>query len=226
MIALSILLTIAVGLIFPGIIVMTKAKLGGRKGPGLLQPLFDIVRLFKKGSVYSRTTSLIFQIAPVIFAASILVALLLIPFGQTKGLLSFEGDFVFFAYVLAIGKFFMIVGAMDTGSGFEGMGANREALYSMIAEPAFFILMGSIALLTQHTSFYNIYTHLQLNSYLSELIVFAAIYLLGLITLVENSRLPVDDPTTHLELTMVHEVMVLDNSGFDLATSEKYDVTT
>jgi formate hydrogenlyase subunit 4 len=204
-------------LIFPGIIAMTKAKLGGRKGPGLFQPLSDIIRLFKKGNVYSRTTSLVFQVAPVIYFSSVLVAMLFIPFGQTRGLLSFEGDFVFFATVLAVGKFLLIVGAMDTGSGFEGMGANREALYSMLVEPAFFILMTSIALLTKHTSFHDIYAHLYLDSYLSRLIAIVGIYLFGLIALVENSRLPIDDPATHLELTMVHEVMVLDNSGFDMA---------
>jgi formate hydrogenlyase subunit 4 len=217
MIALGILLTIAVSLVFPGIIAITKARLGGRKGPGIFQPLLDIIRLFKKGSVYSHTTSIVFQAAPVIYVASILVALLFIPFGQTQGLLSFEGDFVFFASVLAIGKFLLIIGAMDTGSGFEGMGANREALYSMLVEPAFFILMGSIALLTKHTSFHDIYAHLYLNSYLSRLIAIVGIYLFGLIALVENSRLPIDDPATHLELTMVHEVMILDNSGFDMA---------
>ena len=217
MIALGIILAIISSVAFPGVIAITKAKFAGRKGPGLFQPLFDTVRLFRKGSIYSRTTSLVFQVAPVIYFASVLVAIVFIPFGQVRGLLSFEGDFVFFAYVLAIGKFLMIIGAMDTGSGFEGMGANREALYSMLAEPAFFILMGSIALLTKHTSFHEIYAHLYLNSYLSQLIVIVAIYLLGLIAMLENSRLPVDDPATHLELTMVHEVMILDNSGFDMA---------
>ncbi len=214
---LNLILIVVSSLIFPGIIIMTKARLCGRKGPGLFQPLLDVIRLFQKGSVYSRTSSLIFQIAPLVYGASVLVALLFIPFGQYKGFLAFEGDFLFFAYILAIGKFLMIIGAMDTGSGFEGMGANREALYSMLVEPAFFILMGSLALLTDHTSFHDIFVHLNVNSYLPLLIVVVSINLLLQISLVENSRLPVDDPTTHLELTMVHEVMVLDTSGFDLA---------
>ncbi len=217
MIGAGTILTFVASLFFSGIVIKTKAKLEGRKGPGLLQPLFDIGRLFKKGSVYSQTTSVIFQIAPVIYLASIITASLFIPFGETPGLLSFEGDFVFFAYILAIGKFLMIIGAMDTGSGFEGMGANREALYSMLVEPAFFIIVGSMTLLTKSVSFHDFYLGIYNSSNLTFLLVIVCIFLLLQIVLVENSRVPVDDPKTHLELTMVHEVMVLDNSGFDMA---------
>jgi len=217
MIAWGTILTIVSSLIFPGIVIKTKATLEGRKGPGLLQPLFDIGRLLRKGSVYSLTTSLIFQIAPVIYLASVVVAVFFIPFGEAPGLLSFECDFVFFAYLMAIGKFVMIIAAMDTGSGFEGMGANREALYSMLVEPAFFILMGSMALLSKSITLHDFYTNLYSGSHLTYLLVVVGIFLLIEIMLVENSRLPVDDPKTHLELTMVHEVMVLDHSGFDMA---------
>jgi formate hydrogenlyase subunit 4 len=120
-----------------------------------LQPLKDLVRLFKKGSVYSQTTSILFQIAPSVYLASIIMAVLVIPLGRYKGILSFEGDFVFFAYVLGVGKFFSIISAMDTGSSFEGMGASREALFSMFVEPAFFLLMGSFAFfcLTHRSNF-------------------------------------------------------------------------
>jgi formate hydrogenlyase subunit 4 len=121
-----------------------------------------------------------------------------------------------FAYVLAVGKFMMIISALDTGSSFEGMGASREALFSMLVEPAFFILMGSVALFTGYTSFYEIFNALNYGSYISYLIGGLATFVLILIAMIENSRMPVDDPKTHLELTMVHEVMILDNSGFDL----------
>jgi len=217
MIAWGTLLTILSSLFFQGIVIKTKATLEGRKGPGLLQPLFDIGRLLRKGSVYSNTTSLIFQIAPIIYLASVIVSTFFIPFGEAQGLLSFECDFVFFAYIMAIGKFMMIIAAMDTGSGFEGMGANREALYSMLVEPAFFILMGSMALLSDSVSLYDFYTNMYASSHLTYLLVIVGIFLLIEIALVENSRMPVDDPKTHLELTMVHEVMVLDHSGFDMA---------
>ena len=111
----------------------------------------------------------------------------------------------------------MIIAAMDTGSGFEGMGANREALYSMLVEPAFFILVGSVALFTDNVSFQDLFLHLKLDTNLYYIIGIASIYVFVYIAMVENSRMPVDDPKTHLELTMVHEVMILDNSGFDLA---------
>lgn len=214
--SLSLLLILISSFFFSGIIVRTKSIFSGRKGPGIFQPMRDILRLFKKGAVYSETSSVIFQIAPSIYFATVLMAILFIPFGNLPGLISFKGDFVFFAYVLALGKFFMIIGAMDTGSSFEGMGASREALYSMLVEPAFFILMGSLALFTGHTSFADIFASLHFGSYISYAVGVLATFVLVIIAMVENSRMPVDDPKTHLELTMIHEVMILDNSGFDL----------
>lgn len=213
---LSILLIILAATFFTGIIIRTKSIASGRKGPGLFQPIKDVIRLFRKGAVYSETTSFIFQMMPVIYFASVFVALLLVPFGQSKGILSFSGDFVFFAYLLGIGNFFSIIGAIDTGSSFEGMGASRESLYSMLAEPALFILMGSLSLLTGYTSFQEIFAALHLGSSISYALAVLAAFVFLLIAMIENSRMPIDDPKTHLELTMVHEVMILDNSGFDL----------
>jgi formate hydrogenlyase subunit 4 len=213
---LSILLILFSAMFFTGIILRTKSIASGRKGPDIMQPVKDVIRLFRKGSVYSETTSIIFRIGPVIYFSSVLMACLVIPFGSQKGIVSFDGDFIFFAYVLASGKFFSIISAMDTGSSFEGMGASREALFSMLTEPAFFILIGSFALLTGNTSFYNIFSTLHLGSSITYTLGGLAAFVLVLIIMIENSRMPVDDPKTHLELTMIHEVMVLDNSGFDL----------
>jgi len=210
------LLILFCSVFFTGIILRTKSITSGRKGPGVMQPIKDVLRLFKKGSIYSETTSIIFRIAPVITFSSVLMACLVVPFGSWKGLVSFDGDFVFFAYILALGKFFSIIAAMDTGSSFEGMGASREALYSMLAEPAFFILIGSFALLTGNTSFFNIFSTLHLGSSITYTLGVLASFVLIMISMIENSRMPVDDPKTHLELTMIHEVMILDNSGFDL----------
>src|SRR5512147_614526 len=127
---ISFILIIFASLFFSGIIIRTKSIASGRKGPGIFQPMKDIIRLFKKGSVYSKTTSFIFQVAPSIYFASVIMAIMVIPLGEYKGIISFEGDFVFFAYVLGVGKFFSIISALDTGSSFEGMGASREALFS------------------------------------------------------------------------------------------------
>ncbi|HWB27644.1 MAG TPA: NADH-quinone oxidoreductase subunit H [Chitinophagaceae bacterium] len=213
---ISCIFILFVSLFFTGIVNRTKSIASGRKGPGILQPVKDVIRLFRKGSVYSRTTSVIFQVAPSIYFTSVIMAILIVPFGHYKGVISFAGDFVFFAYVLGTGKFFSIISALDTGSSFEGMGASREALFSMFAEPAFFILMGSLALLTGHTSFQEIFSSMHFGSSISYVLGALATFVLVMLTMVENSRMPIDDPKTHLELTMVHEVMILDNSGFDL----------
>ena len=223
---LSLILIIIAAAFFTGVIIRVKSLSSGRKGPGIFQPLKDVARLFKKGVVYSETTSFVFQIAPTIYFASVVMAMLVVPFGQSKGIISFSGDFIFFAYVLALGKFFSIISAMDTGSSFEGMGASREALYSMFAEPAFFILMGSLALLTGFTSFQEMFAALHIGSYISYALAILGTFVLMMVAMVENSRMPIDDPKTHLELTMVHEAMVLEYSGrhlamIDLASSVK-----
>jgi len=212
----SLILILLTSLFFMGMVVRTKSIASGRKGPGLFQPMKDIFRLLRKGSVYSKTTSLIFKIAPTAYLASVLMAILMIPHGNSPGFISFNGDFVMFAYILAFGKFLMIISALDTGSSFEGMGASREALFSMLVEPAFFIIMGSFALFTGQTSFQGIFSLLHFGSNISYMLGVLATIVFVLIAMVENSRMPFDDPKTHLELTMVHEVMILDNSGFDL----------
>jgi len=203
---------------FPGIILRTKSIASGRKGPGIFQPLKDVAVLLRKGSVFSDTTGLIFRIAPSVTLVSIAGAMMLLPFAEQKALIAFEGDFILFAYLLALGKFFTIIAALDTGSSFEGMGASREALFSMLVEPAFFVLMATFAMFTGYTSFSVIFNHFFItgNDYVLIYSIIGA-YLLAQIAMVENSRLPVDDPKTHLELTMIHEVMILDYSGFDKA---------
>jgi formate hydrogenlyase subunit 4 len=213
---ISIALILISSVFFTGIIVRTKSIASGRKGPGIFQPVKDVLRLFRKDSVYSETTSIIFRISPVIYFCSVLMACSVIPFGSQQGIVSFGGDFIYFAYILAFGKFLSIISAMDTGSSFEGMGASREALYSLFAEPAFFILIGSFALITGHTSFHSIFETLHLGSSITYTLGILAALVLVMMAMIENSRMPVDDPKTHLELTMVHEVMILDNSGFDL----------
>lgn len=203
---------------FPGIILRTKSIASGRKGPGILQPVKDIIVLLKKGSVFSTTTGLIFQIAPAVTLVSVICAMLLLPFAEQRALLSFEGDFVLFAYLLALGKFFTVIAALDTGSSFEGMGASREAFFSLLVEPAFFILLATFAMFTGYTSFSVIFNQFFItgNDYVM-IYSIIGVYLFIQIAMVENSRVPIDDPKTHLELTMIHEVMILDYSGFDKA---------
>ena len=214
----GIILIIAAAIFFPGMILRTKSLLSGRKGPGILQPMLDIRVLLMKGSVYSDVSGWIFKLAPVAGLASILTVMAVVPFANQPALIPFQADFVFFSYLLAFGKFLLIIGALDTGSSFEGMGANREALFSMLVEPAFLVLMGTFAMLTGYTSFTDIFAAFRFTGDpLMTVFGLIGIYLLVQIAMIENSRMPVDDPKTHLELTMVHEVMILDYSGFDKA---------
>jgi len=212
------ILIVIAAFFFPGIILRAKSIASGRKGPGLLQPLKDIIVLLKKGSVFSTTTGLIFRIAPAVTLTTVMCAVLLLPFAQQKAPVSFEGDFVLFAYMLALGKFLTVIAALDTGSSFSGMGASREAFFSLLVEPAFFILLATFAMFTGYTSFSVIFNHFFItgNDYVM-IYSIIGIYLFIQIAMIENSRLPVDDPKTHLELTMIHEVMILDYSGFDKA---------
>ena len=213
---LDILILIFMPFIMIGIIKKTKAFWGGRKGVRLFQPLYDVLRLLKKEAVYSETTSWVFKTAPVIGFSAILFAGLLVPMISGKAIMNIPFGFIIFSYILGFGKFFSLIGAMDTGSSFEGMGASREACFSTIVEPAFFIFMGSVVALTNNNSFANFKMILENAGIYGYLIIALAVITLFIMLLIEGCRVPVDDPTTHLELTMIHEVMILDNSGVDL----------
>lgn len=197
--------------LFIGLINKLKALYVGKQGASLLQPYFDFFKLVKKGEVLSDTSSFVFKIAPSINLACTIIAAILLT------LINFNGDFILFSYVLALGKFFSVVAAMDTGSSFEGMGASREVSYTSFVEPAFFIIIGSVSALNGIYSFQNLWALLQTKNEIVVLISLLAIFALFMMILIEGSRVPIDDPKTHLELTMIHEVMVLDNSGVDLA---------
>jgi len=214
---LNILVILTLPFLYTGIINKTKAFWGGRKGASMFQPYYDFIKLMRKGEVISRVTSPVFFIFPAVYLSTVIFAGLLLPIIDHKAVISFEGSFILFAYILALGKFFTIIRALDTGSSFEGMGAAREAFFTSIPEPAFFIILGSITTFSEINSFENIFGLYHAGSELSLLIVVLTVIILLIILLVEGSRIPIDDPNTHLELTMIHEVMVLDNSGPSLA---------
>lgn len=200
-----------------GVIKKTKAFWSGRKGVSIFQPFWDFVRLMKKHSVISNTTTWIFKIAPLVIFATTLFAGLFVPMINGQPVVNMEGGFILFAYILGLGKFFALVSAMDTGSSFEGMGASREACFTTIVEPAFFIIMASLIALTGNYTFQSLSMILEKAGGLGILITLLAVLALLVMLLTECCRVPVDDPTTHLELTMIHEVMIFDNSGQDLA---------
>ena len=198
-----------------GLIVRTKSIVSGRKGPGVFQPWKNVLVLLRKGLIYSEISGIISRIAPVIVFASVAISSLMIPVAGFKPLLSFNGDFILFAYLVALARFMMIIASFDSGSSFEGMGASREALYGMLIEPALFVIIAGLVIFTGQ---FSLSTLFDLPGEANYNLVYGLIisYIIGNITLIENSRVPVDDPKTHLELTMIHEVMVLDTSGFNL----------
>ncbi len=214
---MNLILALVAAPLVPGIINKTKACFAGRSGPPVLQGYYDLLKLFRKGLVYSQTTTLVFQIAPLIGLACVLIVATLMPLGHADSLIHFPGDFIVFAYFLGLMRFFTVSGALDTGSSFEGMGASREVTFSALAEPAFFICMGVLAVETGHSSLSGFFRAIsaELWSHAGPAMVMSGVALFILL-LAENCRIPVDDPNTHLELTMIHEVMVLDNSGPDL----------
>jgi formate hydrogenlyase subunit 4 len=215
---LQVVFILAVPPVMLGVIAKTKAWFAGRVGPPVLQPYYDLTKLLRKRSVFSRTTTWVFRASPVIAVATALLAAALVPLGDGGALVAFDGDFLVLAYLLGLGRFFTMAAALDTGSAFEGMGAAREATFSCIAEPAF--VMGLLAIARANGA-------MSLSEFLgpsvaahwshaapSFVLVAAGLFI---VMLAENCRIPVDDPNTHLELTMIHEVMVLDHSGPALA---------
>ncbi len=201
-----------------GVVNRTKAIVGGRKGPPLLQPYLDLAKLLRKGAVYSRTTTWVFRAGPVIGLAAVTAAGLLLSMAGAPAAISFAGDFVLFAYLLGLARFFTALAALDTGSAFEGMGAAREVTFASLAEPALFLCLLVLARASGSLSLSGMLGPALPGAWATAApgLLLAAIGLF-VIALAENSRIPVDDPTTHLELTMIHEVMVLDHGGPDLA---------
>jgi formate hydrogenlyase subunit 4 len=213
-VAAALLLPVFFPPLMLGVIARTKARMAGRRGPPLLQPYFDLARLLQKGVVRSRTTSWVFLAGPVVSLATALLAASLVPIGARGALFAFPGDLVAFAYLLGLGRFFTIAAALDTGSAFEGMGASREATFSCLAEPAAFF---ALLVLVKLSGSYSLGAMLgpevpELWARAAPSLGLATLSLL-IVLLAENSRIPFDDPSTHLELTMIHEVMALDHSG-------------
>ncbi|PHR27230.1 MAG: hydrogenase [Desulfotalea sp.] len=208
--------------LFPGIILKVKAFLAGKKGPPLFIKYFTVLKLLRKGSVYSTSTSFIFKLGPVVSFATALICLLFFPFADRAPIFSFHGDIIVIFYIMGIGRFFTVIAALDTGSPFEGMGAAREVFFSTLAEVTIFTTLILFYRLTGSLSFSEYFigdNQICLLNASGALLLFVIVALF-MVLLTENSRVPVDDPATHLELTMIHEVMILDHSGPDLALIE------
>jgi len=202
---------------FLGIVAKTKALWAGRIGASVFQPYYDFSKLLRKGEVISKRSSFVLKIAPSVNVAAVLFAMIFVPIPFIGSVMSFPGDFIIFTYALGFAKFMLVLAALDTGSSFEGMGASREVTFSALVEMAFFIVLGTLALLTNQISFEAMFAMLTMSAGYTLLVKILLVASLFIMLLAEGSRVPVDDPNTHLELTMIHEVMILDYSGPDLA---------
>jgi len=215
---IDIVVHVVVLLVLPplllGVIGKTKAWFAGRRGPPFLQLYFDLFKLVRKGLVQSTTTTWVFRAGPVVTLVVVVLAGLLIPFGASPAPISFTGDMILFAYLFALGRFFTTTAALDTGSSFEGMGSAREVTFAVLSEPALFFAFLVLAKLSGSLSLTTM-LHGTSGTFLTAAAPTIVLLSLGLfiVLVAECCRLPVDDPNTHLELTMIHEAMVLDHGG-------------
>jgi formate hydrogenlyase subunit 4 len=217
--ALAVLANLAALAVMPvvlvGLVNRVKARWAGRLGPPILQLAFDAWRLARKTPVYSEVTTAVFRLGPVVVLVTSLASACIVPVAGVAPLVSFPLDFVWLAYLWSLGRVALMLAALDTGSSFEGMGASREATFATLLEPVLFLVAGALCL---HSGARDLAGALAptLDGAPALLMWLASIVALLVVVQVEASRLPVDDPSTHLELTMVHEVMILDHSAGEL----------
>jgi formate hydrogenlyase subunit 4 len=204
--------------VFPGVATKTRAILTGRRGAPLWQLYADLHKLVRKGATYSTTSTWALRLAPLAVVATTLLASAIVPLDGRSALVSFTGDAVAFAYLLGLGRFLLVLGALDTGSSFEGMGASREVSFASLVEPGLFVALVALGVATHQLSLTGMFGAELWQQWpaVAPTVILLAVSLFTLM-LAECARVPVDDPATHLELTMIHEVMVLDHSGPDLA---------
>jgi formate hydrogenlyase subunit 4 len=219
--AVQVLLLILLAPLVRGVIARLKARIQNRQGASVCRPYAELVKLFRKEDLVPASASFVFRLAPVVLFSVTLVAGAFVPLLYGSALLGVTGDFVILVYLLALGRFFLMLGAIDGGSSFGGMGASREALVSTLAEGPFLLALMAVAIAAHSSSIAGMVQWTMGQDFFQ----FSAVHALAFAALVvvaiaETGRIPVDNPTTHLELTMIHEAMVLEYSGPSLALIE------
>jgi len=218
---LNVLLFLVISPFFMGLIKKVKALCQRRKGPRLMQPYYNLLKLFKKEVVVSKDASWITHATPYINISFMIVAVLFVPLFFIPHTNTVLGNILLFIYILAVSKFFMSLVGLDAGSTFGGMGSSREMSFSSIIEPVTMIVFLALTYIFKSTNFFDIMRTTSTQGVLStdSALILLAISLF-IILIVESSRVPVDNPETHLELTMIHEAMILEQSGRNLALME------
>ncbi len=217
---LNVLFVLLVSPLFISLIKKVKAHAQGRKGPSLLQTYRNLAKLFKKETVYSQNSSWIMRATPLINIAALLVASLFVPMIIIPEPTDLVGNIILFLYLLALAKFFMALGGLDAGSTFGGMGSSREMAISALIEPVIMVVFAALAFAFHTVNIPDMFIGALNASVLVDPVLILISISLFIIIIVESSRVPVDNPETHLELTMVHEAMILEQSGKNLAMME------
>ena len=217
---LNTLMVVAVAPLFVSMIKKVKAWTQGRRGPSVFQTYYTLAKLFEKEVIYSPRASLIMRVTPVVNCAAMLVAALFVPLVFVPESVGGIGNIILFLYLLALAKFFMALGGLDAGSSFGGMGSSREMSISAIIEPTTIIVFAALAFVFKTLNFFEMFAFSAANGTVTTPILILVGISLFIILIVETSRIPVDNPETHLELTMIHEGMILEQSGPNLALME------
>ncbi len=217
---LQMTLVILVAPLLTGVVRATKARLTRRRGPPLLQPYRDLVRLARKEAIVADSASWLFRFVPYLVFAATWVAAALVPTFATGLLFSWSADLIVIIALLGAGRFFLALAGLDVGTSFGGLGSSRESLFGALAEPAMIVIVFSLALVAGSTQLSTVAAYMASGVEGLRVTLGMALVALIIVALAENGRIPVDNPATHLELTMVHEAMVLEYSGRHLAMIE------
>jgi formate hydrogenlyase subunit 4 len=215
---MALVLVLAPGL--TGLVRVIKARLLGRRGPPLIQPYRDLIRLLKKDVVLAENASWLFRVTPYLVFTAIWVAAVLLPTFTTALVLTATADLIALVALLASARFFLALAGMDVGTSFGGLGSSREMMIAALAEPAMLMVIFSVAILFRTTSVSLIVAITLAGGIGLRISLALALISLVMVAIAENGRIPIDNPATHLELTMVHEAMILEYSGRHLALIE------
>ena len=217
---LQMTLVIAVAPLLTGIVRATKARLLRRRGPPLIQPYRDLIRLARKEAVVADSASWLFRFVPYLVFAATWVAAALVPTFATGLLFSWSADLIAIIALLGAARFFLALAGLDVGTSFGGLGSSREALFGALAEPAMIVIVFTLALVAGSTQLSTVAAYMVSSNVGLRVSLGMALVALIIVALAENGRIPVDNPATHLELTMVHKAMILEYSGRHLAVIE------
>jgi formate hydrogenlyase subunit 4 len=216
----QMLLVLLLAPLLTGLVRKAKARLLRRQGPALLQPYRDLLRLIRKDAVVAENASWLFRVAPYLIFAATWVAAALVPTFAIGLLFSWSADLIAIVALLGSARFFLALAGMDIGTSFGGIGASREVMIASLAEPAMIMVVFTLALIAGSTQLSTIAGYMMSADVGLRVSLGLSLVALIMVAIAENARIPVDNPATHLELTMVHEAMVLEYSGRHLAVIE------